>query len=266
MSGNGERPKPPSIEEMLRKASTEDSGLGSIVFANKEKLITPSEVEDAFRYTPLQHGATLAAEGIVISNATGDVGLTLPNPELVEALHTADSRISSFDESWLKRDPHGKLMTQERDTEVTYNINVSMPLAAQVLKDFPDEKFLLGRGIAASINGPIYDGKNFLVRDIRHVMRLGDEQGEDSTLLAGIGRGSENVPNLHHRINQFLISGQRNLRGRVTPEAARTIFPVLLIYDKSKVKPMGGYAYALPNDPSERETCILKAYVVPRPE
>src|SRR3989344_6735140 len=265
MSGNGERPKPPTIKEILRKAATEDSGLGSI-FARQEKLVAPSEVEDAFRYTPLRDDTVFAAEGTVISDATGRAGLTLPNPDLVAALHTADTRISAFDESLLKRDTHGQLLTHGRNTEVTYNINVSIPLAAQVLQDFPDEKVLLGRGIAASINGPIYDGKNFLVRDIRHVMRLGDEQGEDSTLLAGIGRGSENVPNLHHRINQFLISGQRNLRGRVTPEAARTIFPVLLIYDKSKVKAMGGYDNALPNDPSERETCILKAYVVPRPE
>src|SRR3989344_6857087 len=265
MSGNGERPKPPTIKEILRKAATEDSGLGSI-FARQENLFAPSEVEDAFRYTPLEDDGVFAAEGTVISDATGRAGLPRPNPDLVGALHTADTRISAFDESLLKRDTHGQLLTQGRNTEVTYNINVSIPLAAQVLQDFPDEKVLLGRGIAASINGPIYDGKNLLIRDIRHVLRLGDEKGEKGTLLAWVGRDSENVPGLHDRINQFLISGQQGLRTQISPEVARTIFPVLLIYNKSKVKAAGGYFYVLPSDPAEREKCILKAYIAPRPE
>ncbi|OGG53327.1 hypothetical protein A3C20_04800 [Candidatus Kaiserbacteria bacterium RIFCSPHIGHO2_02_FULL_55_25] len=265
MTGSGERPQPPNIDEILKRAAMDDGWLESIV-APKEKIITPSEVEDAFRYTPLQQGAVLAAEGTVISDATGRAALTLPNHELVAALRAADSRISAFDERLLRRDTHGRLVTQGRSTDVTYNINVSMPLAAQVLQDFPSQESLLGRGIAASINGPVYDGKNLLVRDIRHILRLGDEKGEKGTLLAWVGRDSENVPGLHDRINQFLISGQQGLRTQISPEVARTIFPVLLIYNKSKVKAAGGYFYVLPSDPAEREKCILKAYIAPRPE
>lgn len=268
MNGNGERPKnrePLDLEEVLRDTDTGESELAFALY-ERDKPITQPELESAFLYAPLQPGALLPAEGATILDADGSATLTLPNPELISALRAADPRISVFDESLLVRDAEGKLITQRGSIDRTYNENVSARLAEQVLRDFPNEESILGRGIAASINGPVYDGKNLLIKDIRHTLQTGSDGRSDITLLAGVGRDGERAPSLDHYINKYLISGQRGLRKRVDPEAARTIFPVLLIYDRSKMKATGGYTFVLPSDPKEREACILKAYIAPRPE
>ncbi len=256
--------KPPDLASILEKALTEKSGL-EMQFANQEKAISPSDIEEAMRYAPLRKdGIPLEAEGVVILDESQRPALTLPGAELVEALHAEDNRIEAFDVASLKLDGQNKF-SRGANLDAAYYAGVSTPLASRILKDFPGKKTLRARGIAASINGALYDGRRLLVRDIRQILRIGDEKGDESTLMASIGRDDQDVAHIHDRLNQYLISGQDSLRRRFPPEVGKSVFPVLLVYDESKVKFVAGYAHMLPTDPAERARCILKAYIFPRP-
>jgi hypothetical protein len=259
--------KPLDLRAILEKADAEARELESILPRKKERAINSSELEEAMQYAVLsREGRPLQPEGGVIHDSAGGFSLTLPNPDIIQALHVIDNRINSFDFNRLKLNEQGTLSVGGSNIDSNYNKNISAPLAAQVLEDFPSETMLLARGIAASINGPVYDGGALLVRDIRQILRLGDEKGDEGTLMGSIGLDSENMPAMHHRVNQYLIAGQANLRQRFPAESAKVIFPVLLVYDKNKVKALGGYDYTLPNNAAERSACILKAYILPRPE
>lgn len=260
-------PKIPDVQALVQEAARQDAGLESMFAHLAEKPVKPVQLEEAFQYAALgNEEKKFTAEGDTVRDATGRALLTLPNPDLVRALCVMDSRIGMFDSELLIRDEHGQLPEASRNIEWMYKKYVSDPMAGIVMKDFPNEKMVPARGIAASINGALYDGNTVLVRDIRHVLNLGDEKGDAVTLMAGVGLGENSTPVTHERISQYLISGQSRLRERFSPEQGATIFPVLLVYDKSKVKGIGGYSFMLPSDPVERSTCILKAYILPRAE
>jgi len=260
-------PKRVDYDALLKKIKKEAFDFGNLIPSEEIIAVEASESEEAFAYGTLdKDGGPLKAEGRVISNAEGKPLLTLPNPELVESLHTADRRIESFDSSLLKLSEDGHLLNWSNNEDYEYYKRISAPLAAQVMKEFPNEEALLARGIAASLNGAVTDGNALLVRDIRHVLHVGNEIKSPGTLMASVGIDEENMPFMHHRINQYLISGQWGLRRKLPSESAKNIFPVLLVYDKSKVQAGGGYYYALPDDEASREACILKAYILPRPE
>ena len=214
----------------------------------------------------------LVDRGRSLFNPEGKLLLAVPNHEMIAALSADDPRITSFaydltalGESMVTSD--GKVKAPSI-SEPSYMGIVSSPLAAQVMKDFPDVPSFKVRGIAASIDGTIHDGTS-QVKDLREVLKLGDEQGRAHMNVASLDIDDETgKPSIHYRVNQYLMGGSTSVRWELPKDDAEKVFPVLLVYDPTKLrKPPrpDEYRMFLPEDPQERASAILKAYVLPYP-
>lgn len=199
--------------------------------------------------------------------------LTAPKQELIDKLHQIDPRIEYFHYQLPEKyksqlDSNGRLQLGQIH-EYEYNDVISEPLADKVANEFPDIKQLAIRSVTVSINGGIADiNKAIAVRDIRHVLHDGSDQPQDYINAARISfNESKNHYILHYRVSQFLYEGPGIIRRDIqkkglNQELNDKIFPVLLVYDLSKLESPKGYLHGLPSDPDERKNIILKAIIV----
>ncbi len=129
------------------------------------------------------------------------------------------------------------------------------------------EKFLVGlRGTCCSVDGSINAG-GLQVMDIKDVVQKGNERSHNEAPMTGFGDESNE---LHYRTQQYLVWSAQHLRRDLSeyPEQAAKIFPVLLVYDKSKMNMQEGGAYlkvTLPDSEEEASQAIIKAYVLDFP-
>lgn len=258
-----------SQEENLRPkgnpaTSKTSSLLDSISFLEHDRP-SDNQIAAALSYRTLIEIPSEEKRGLFSSS--GKLLLESPNPHLIKAL-TDDPRIEYFPYQIPESvKPHLPIDNETADyflknEESMFADFVGNFLASHIKETFKGNLPVSVRGIACSINGGFYsDG--MLIRDIRQVMELGDEQERDSTLITGIG---ENTEKLHYRSNQYLVSGVESLVTVIkNPENRAKIFPVLLVYDKTKLSNVRGYSADLPKNQQERAGAILKAYILDKP-
>lgn len=125
-------------------------------------------------------------------------------------------------------------------------------LGEQIIKEFLNSKInMVGiRGIAASIDGDVETSEG-IVEDIKTIVKSGSERGKDKTLITSLEKGRE----IHYRTLQWLVQSPQEIRKLLIqrPEDAHKIFPAILVYDLSKMKP-GKYNYEAILSPSKRRS------------
>lgn len=246
------------------------------VRVREEEAIPASVITEAIaRYPPVVgNSIPLVSQELSLRGLDGGMLLEVPNPEAIEALRRYDSRVSTFSYeigTSYERIAKDARLHNNHIGEAGYNELVSAPLAKKLAEKYKDRKIAF-RGIMCSINGTVYS-EGILVRDIREVSQLGDEQARDTTLVAGFtsdqkiehGKIPEDLT-LHYRVNQYLSYSNFFGMDLRDPGAADKLFPVLLVYDSTKLVKSGDnmYSYNLPNDPIEKGAIILGAIVLPR--
>lgn len=247
------------------------------VRVREEEAIPTSVITEAIaRYPPVVgNSIPLVNQELSLRGLDGGMLLEVPNPEVIEALKKHDSRVNAFSYeigTSYERIAKDARLHNNHIGEAGYNELVSGPLAKKLAEKYKDRKIAF-RGIMCSINGTVYSG-SMLVRDIREISQLGDEQARDTTLVAGFMSDQKieqgKIPDdltLHYRVNQYLSYSNFFGMDLQDPGAADKLFPALLVYDSTKLVKSGGsiYSYSLPSDPAERNKIILEAVVLPRP-
>lgn len=166
-----------------------------------------------------------------------------PTDAVIEALQQDDSRIDV-----VHKPQHGNLWEAVAD---------------KLDKDFSSEEVIALRTVEASLDGLVSNGK-IEVHDLRDILREGEILGRDYVNLGGFHpgkRGSHSA--IHERVMQYgeQTGWFRTVRLDGVGGSER-VFPVLLIYDQSKMGDISGYSASLPKNPVARARVIRKAYVL----
>lgn len=146
-------------------------------------------------------------------------------------------------------------------------------LSEQVRQDTSDYGLVGVRGTSCSINldedFKLYPERLVSpgsVKTIIDILNAGVENGEDFARMGGFDTETQDSLKHNYRTTQWIVSHTEGIRREVTElngeEAAHSIFPVLLVYDRSKFPEK---ATTLPSDPEERKKVILKAYILDFP-
>lgn len=170
-----------------------------------------------------------------------------PTDVAIEALRQEDPRIDAI---------HIAHPTRE---------SLEYAIVAQLDRDFAGESAIGIRSIQASIDGLVTDGAAD-VRDIRDILQEGDMLGRDVVNLAGFQPaedGADTEGRLHYHVIDFAAeTGLFRKMALGGVEDANRVFPVLLVYDHTKMSRKTGYGYGLPAGADERAAVIRKAYVL----
>jgi hypothetical protein len=185
-----------------------------------------------------------------VTNKKGNI-FEVPSKEIISYLQNTDNRVEyyGYDTPPL-----------ELNLSAWFNEHVSIPLAKQVLADFPEEKTVYARAIACSVNGSI-DFNNLHIRDIREVLLTGVEQANSVMAATGaIGRYNNGELMSDWMIWHYLFNGARSIRNMLPEDLGARIFPALLVYNNEGASKLASY-HAVPE--SEKSGLVQKAYILP---
>lgn len=206
---------------------------------------------------------------LCLFNSEGKMLLAAPHQETIARLRGKDPRIEYqnfiLPQLWKNHlDNKGRIKDVTHIGEYEYNQLVSLPVASYAMSLFPNNEFISARGIACSINGRINENE-LTVRDISEIVNLGDERARDITLVASVYK-ERGKPELHHRINQYLVRGHFSISMDLSDNNSRSVFPALLLYDESMLTPahINMYSVKLPPTLEEKSKAIIKAIVLPK--
>lgn len=174
--------------------------------------------------------------------------LERPTDEIIEALQEADSRIDPVHIA----DPDDPLALERA-------------LAAKLDADFADEEVVAIRSIQASLDGTV-SGRSLEVLDIRDILNNGDIHRREAVNLAGFKVGevdTDGADRIPHRVVDFASDTELFREDAMGgAEGADRIFPVILVYDHSRMERVEKYGYKLPEADTDRASIIQKAYVL----
>lgn len=201
-----------------------------------------------------------------------------PTPEQIARLKE-NPKIEYFPtrvpEDWIKNMPltdadMESIRMPGMPTDFVYNELVLNRLEKYVANIYKD-RFPIGiRGTVASIEGPIINGQ-IRINDIQQMLAEGSDRGGDETNIAIMDKTKFEDPwmdpQIHYRTKQWIAQSSQEMRKALEadPEARKKIFPVLFVYDLSKLKPGTHYGGKLPDSQEERAEAIIKAYVTDYP-
>lgn len=217
---------------------------------NQQETSAFSEGSEFSGFKARHEAPTFALEDLrTIESATDGSGTKVERPSdaAIEALRHDDPRIDAI-----------------RVSEPTRE-GLEHAIAAQLDRDFAGESAIGIRAIQASIDGLATDGVAD-VHDIRDILQEGDMLGRDVVNLAGFQpaeEGADTSDRLHYHVIDFASeTGQFREMALSGVEDANRVFPVLLVYDHTKMQRKGGYGYELPAGADQRAVVIRKAYVL----
>lgn len=145
-----------------------------------------------------------------------------------------------------------------------FDFFVTPHLEQYLAKKYRDREIAV-RGTACSIKtGISLTNDSFKINDPVQILESGIEHNKPE--VAPMIRFDSNDPKIPFRSLQWLTEHPGQLREQAREEgrsdAAENIFPILLVYDRTKF-PEG--STVLPSDPTERAKCILEAIVLDYP-
>lgn len=228
-----------------------------------------------------ESGSELSDRGLFLPN--GKPILSTPSPDQIVKINSEPraeyfSTLGSKPEvvaSWLKFGGIDKIpgvVGQFNKTAYEYHQkHVLGPLLERVSSEFgiaPTNVVL--RGSAGSIDEPV-DAKTYgKILTLDQMLKAGSDTGKNRTRVASFEDPinpksvTEDAVTLYGRghADAYLQSWSAMLRNDlINEENAKSIFPILFIYDASKLK-RDNHDQVLPDDPREREKVIIKAYVL----
>jgi GNAT superfamily N-acetyltransferase len=189
-----------------------------------------------------------------------------PTDEVIERLHQEDPRIEVI---------HGPDEVNGHDVladygagpmtdEGWYSLYMADAIGDRLDQDFAGEDGLPIRAIQASLDGPV-PAYGFTVDDLPAILQRGDITERDLVNFAGYKPGQKNDFRIHYRVMQYasITDFFREVEVGNT-EGADRIFPVLLVYDRTMLRPGNGgvYGWQLPDSTEDRARVIRKAYVL----
>lgn len=145
------------------------------------------------------------------------------------------------------------------------------PLIDQVKKDFPDYSQLSFRGGMASINGTqTYEyGHSATIPDVTEIVKNGGDRTDTfNAATANMADETRRIRTEMHRVNQYAhdtVMRRFDIDGDA-PEVADTLFPVVSVYDTSKLQKAKGNVWAVqPKEGVTASEALLATYVLDCP-
>lgn len=138
---------------------------------------------------------------------------------------------------------------------------VVRPLEQYLAEKYAGRKIAL-RGTACNVRTRpvVIDGKNIL--NPFQIIQRGVETQENHAPMTPFDSGRAEI---YHRSAQWLVDHPREFREKAKEEGedlGESIFPILLVYDRSKFPEN---STRLPDDPEKRSQCILEAIILDYP-
>jgi hypothetical protein len=147
-------------------------------------------------------------------------------------------------------------------TDRFYQEMVEDPLGEHIAREFQGKPILL-RGSACSIENHIVHGA-IQIKNVKEVIRDGCEYDDkESIALTSFDAYHQRIASL---TTLWLKKSPRNLRNLVGKHSHATqIYPVLLVYDGTKLQKGSGYTFNFHPTRASRSQAILKAYITDYP-
>ncbi len=238
------------------------------------ELPTPPQVSEQTKmevlsFKPLYAG-TLKDGKRAFKDQTGMALLFSPPKELIDQLEK-DPRIEYVNFEKLPNEVLIQLQREKSEVHLAaiYRRGLEDFLAVKIRDEFKDQLPVGVRGTAASINGGVYSN-GLLIRDVRQILDMGQEQGKTTTKMREFPEPGSNGE-FYYEISNYPIKytgkASHNLSGGLEAEGeADKVFPVLLVYDLSKVERTDDlFVINLPESQEDRKGVLLKAYILDFP-
>lgn len=255
------------VEEKLKSSMTESKQ------THQPIPIPANHGSDEFPHLPSNFDRIFSIEQ-VRRRRVNEHGVILEQPtdEIVESLKKDDSRIDVIHGAE-EIDGHevfpvlgtpSELFGERLEGWTSFFLEDA--IARKLDEDFKGEEAIAIRSVQASLDGLVSDGTTD-VHDIRDILHMGDINGRMQVNIAGFKPGDDpsKPMRVQHRVMQYATQTdwfREGVMGNV--EGSDRIFPVILVYDHTRMEPAPwrGYGYQLPPGSDDRATIIRKAYVL----